>query len=90
MERTHGSLGRAMLAARKKMPRTANKPAPPLFTSLKNGMQQLVETIVPQLNQPSLLTNTAVQSIQREAGGWTVSAYPEGRPADFNPITSTP
>src|SRR6202035_4530974 len=74
MERTHGSLGRAMLAARKKMPRPANQPAPPLFTSLKNGMQQLVETLVHQLNQASLLTNTLVQSIQREAGGWTVSA----------------
>jgi oxygen-dependent protoporphyrinogen oxidase len=79
MERTHGSLGRAMLAARKKMPTPAHKPAPPLFTSLKNGMQQLVETIVPQLNQSSLQTNRAVQSIQREALGWTVSAYPEGR-----------
>jgi hypothetical protein len=55
MERTHGSLGRAMLAARKKMPRPANKPAAPLFTSLKNGMQQLVEVLVPRLNpSPSL------------------------------------
>jgi protoporphyrinogen/coproporphyrinogen III oxidase len=72
MERTHGSLGRAMLAAQKKMPSPANKL--PLFTSLKNGMQQLVETLVPQLNQASLLTNTLVQSIQPEAGGWTVSA----------------
>jgi oxygen-dependent protoporphyrinogen oxidase len=79
MERTHGSLGRAMLAARKKMPGSANKPAPPLFTSLRNGMQQLIETIVPQLNQASLLTNISVQTIQREAVGWTVSAYPEGR-----------
>jgi protoporphyrinogen/coproporphyrinogen III oxidase len=74
MERTYGSLGRAMLAARKKMPRPANKPAAPLFTSLKNGMQQLVETLVPRLNQASLLTNAPVQSIQHEAGGWTLSA----------------
>src|ERR1700757_4682895 len=41
MERTHGSLGRAMLAARKnarkKIPGPP-RPAPPLFTSLKNGM----------------------------------------------------
>jgi oxygen-dependent protoporphyrinogen oxidase len=74
MERTHGSLGRAMLAARRKLPRSSNRPAPPLFTSLKNGMQQLAETIVPRLNQASLLTNTPVQSIQPEAGGWTVSA----------------
>ncbi|MGA9542973.1 MAG: protoporphyrinogen oxidase [Candidatus Sulfotelmatobacter sp.] len=74
MERTHGSLGRAMLAARKKMPPTANKPAASLFTSLKNGMQQLVETLVPRLNASSLITNTPAQAIHPEAGGWTVSA----------------
>ena len=74
MERTHGSLGRAMLAARKKMPRPASKPAAPLFTSLKNGMQQLVETLVPKLNPASLLTNTPVQSIEPRTGGWSVSA----------------
>ena len=73
MERTHGSLGRAMLAARKKIQRPADQPAAPLFTSLKNGMQQLVETLVPRLNQPSLVTNACVQSIQPNAGGWIVS-----------------
>jgi protoporphyrinogen/coproporphyrinogen III oxidase len=74
MERTHGSLGRAMLAAKEKKPRPANQPAPPLFTSLKNGMQQLTETIIPRLNPSSLVTNTSAQSIQQEAGGWVVSA----------------
>jgi oxygen-dependent protoporphyrinogen oxidase len=73
MERTHGSLGRAMLAARRKMPRPANKPAPPLFTSLKNGMQQLPETIVPRLDQNSLRANSAAQSIQQEGGRWIVT-----------------
>jgi protoporphyrinogen/coproporphyrinogen III oxidase len=73
MERTHGSLGRAVLAARKKSPHT-NKPVQPIFTSLKNGMQQLIETIVPRLNPPSLLTSTPVQSIQPRTGGWSVSA----------------
>jgi oxygen-dependent protoporphyrinogen oxidase len=74
MERTHGSLGRAMLAARNRMSHPADQPAPPLFTSLKNGMQQLVETLVPRLNASSLATKTSVQSIHLEAGGWTVSA----------------
>jgi protoporphyrinogen/coproporphyrinogen III oxidase len=74
MERTYGSLGRAMLAARKKMRSNANRPAPPLFTSLKNGMEHLVQTLLPRLNQCSLLTNSAVQSIQPQAGGWTVSS----------------
>jgi oxygen-dependent protoporphyrinogen oxidase len=74
MERSHGSLGRAMLAARKKMPRRSNATAPPIFASLKNGMQHLVEVLVPRLNQASLLVNTTVQSIQHQAGEWTVSA----------------
>jgi protoporphyrinogen/coproporphyrinogen III oxidase len=74
MERNHGSLGRAMLAARKKMRQYARKPAPPLFTSLRNGMQHLVETIIPRLDAASLLTNAAVQSIQREDEGWLVTS----------------
>lgn len=73
MERTHGSLGRTMLAARRKM-RSSTKPAPPLFTSLKNGMQFLTETAVAQLKPACLLTNTTVQAIQSQAGGWTISA----------------
>jgi protoporphyrinogen/coproporphyrinogen III oxidase len=72
MERVHGSMGRAMLAARKKMRQHARKTPPPLFTSLKNGMQYLVEAIVPRLDAASLATNTAVQSVQRENEGWMV------------------
>jgi oxygen-dependent protoporphyrinogen oxidase len=74
MERTHGSLGRAMLAARKKTPAGPRKTAPPLFTSLKNGMQHLAETVVSRLTPTALLTNAPVQAIQREAGSWVVSA----------------
>jgi oxygen-dependent protoporphyrinogen oxidase len=74
MERTHGSLGRAMLAARKKMPaRSAKKPAPPLFTSLRNGMQHLVETLVPRLDAASLRTSTRVESLRWETSGWSVA-----------------
>jgi oxygen-dependent protoporphyrinogen oxidase len=74
MERTHGSLGRAVLAAGNKTPRPSNQPAPPLFTSLKKGMHQLVETLIPRLNPSSLVTNADLQSIQPESGGWTVLA----------------
>ena len=74
MERTHGSLGRAMLAARRKMSAATRKSAPPLFTSLKNGMQHLAETVISRLTPASLLTNAPVQAIQREAGSWIVSA----------------
>jgi len=74
MERAHGSLGLAMFAARRKMSAGPRKPAPPLFTSLKNGMQHLAETVTSRLTPVSLLTNTPVQAIQSEAGGWVVSA----------------
>jgi oxygen-dependent protoporphyrinogen oxidase len=74
MERTHGSLGRAMLAARKKMGKGPRKPAPPLFTTLKDGMQHLAESVTTRLTADSLLTNATVQAIQPEAGGWVVSA----------------
>jgi oxygen-dependent protoporphyrinogen oxidase len=73
MERTHGSLGRAMIAARKKMSSGPRRPAPPLFTSLSNGMQSLAEAIVSRLNPASLLTSTAVKAIEPATGGWTVS-----------------
>jgi protoporphyrinogen/coproporphyrinogen III oxidase len=76
MERTHGSLGRAMLAARRKMSAAPHRAAASLFTSLKNGMQHLAETAGANLDPSSLLTNVRVQAIQPqpEAGGWVVSA----------------
>lgn len=71
MERTHGSLSRAMLAARKNFPRLA-QPAP-IFTSLKNGMQQLVEALIHRLNPSAIHTSQRVQSIEREAASWKIS-----------------
>jgi oxygen-dependent protoporphyrinogen oxidase len=74
MEASHGSLGRAMLAARKRMAQTSKAPAKPLFTSLKDGMQQLVDAVVSRVPVPALRTNTAVQNVQPNREGWTVSA----------------
>jgi oxygen-dependent protoporphyrinogen oxidase len=73
MEESHGSLGRAMLAARKKMSQVPKKPVLTLFTSLKNGMQQLTEGVVSRLSATSLLTKTAVQALHPEGKGWVVS-----------------
>jgi protoporphyrinogen/coproporphyrinogen III oxidase len=79
MERTHGSLGRGMLATRKKIPQGL-RAAPSLFTSLKNGMQSLAEAVVAGLTPSSLRTNVTVQAIQAGPGGWVVSA---GMQSDF-------
>ena len=78
MERTDGSLSRAMLAARRKVLQNSGKPAPPLFTSLKNGMQHLAQAVVSRLTPSSLLTNTTVQRIQPEGGGWVVGSSTAG------------
>jgi oxygen-dependent protoporphyrinogen oxidase len=73
MERTHGSLGKAMLGARKKMSSETQRPAA-LFTSLKNGMQSLAEAVAARLTASSIVTGATVQALQPEAGGWVVSA----------------
>jgi oxygen-dependent protoporphyrinogen oxidase len=78
MERTHGSLGHAMLSARKKIPQSSY--APPLFTSLKGGMQEMVDALAARLEPSALRLNTPVQNIQSENDGWTVSA---GQQSDF-------
>jgi len=74
MEAKYGSLGRAMLAARKKLGAVANVPARPLFTSLKDGMQQMVDALVARLDANALKTSSSVQSVIPEENGWTVSA----------------
>jgi len=73
MEAKYGSLGRAMLAARAHMPNSSNS-SRPLFTSLKNGMQQLVDGLVSRLKPSALYLNRAVKSLQLETGRWIVSS----------------
>ena len=74
MESKHGSLGRAMLAARKKMGAGANVPTRPLFTSLKEGMQQMVDALVARLDANALKTSSPVLSVIPQDNGWTVCA----------------
>ena len=74
MESKHGSLGRAMLASQKKMAQASKGPPRPLFTSLKDGMQQLVDAVLTRLSPASLHPGTPVQSIQPQNGNWIVSA----------------
>jgi protoporphyrinogen/coproporphyrinogen III oxidase len=72
MESKYGSLGRGMLAAHKN--KNAAQPAPPIFTSLKGGMQQLVEALVEGLPDGILRANSPVQAVQKQGRGWVVSA----------------
>jgi protoporphyrinogen/coproporphyrinogen III oxidase len=74
MESKHGSLGRAMLKARKKSAVTPSVPARPLFTSLKNGMRQMVDALVARLDAKALKASAPVLSVIRQDDGWTVCA----------------
>lgn len=72
MEAKYGSLGRAMLAARRNMRHSKNG-SRPLFTSLKDGMQQMVDALVSRLAPSALRVNSPVQSVQRRDGSWLLS-----------------
>ncbi|HZQ69814.1 MAG TPA: protoporphyrinogen oxidase [Terriglobales bacterium] len=74
MEAKHGSLGRAMLSARRKMAHASSTPARPLFTSLKEGMQQLIDALLPRLSPGSLRVGVSVQALQPQDDGWLISA----------------
>ena len=68
MEAKYGSLGRAMLAARK------NKPSspPPIFSSLRDGMTRLVDVLVPKLDPIRLRIGLPIQEVQRREYGWLI------------------
>jgi oxygen-dependent protoporphyrinogen oxidase len=72
MESKYGSLGRGMLAAHKNLKPAQS--APPIFTSLKGGMQQLTEALVARLSGDVLRANCHVQAVQKQDRGWVVSA----------------
>jgi len=78
MESKHGSLGRAMLGlrkeARRKMGAATKVPTRPLFSSLKDGMQQMVDALAARLDVRALKTSAPVQSVIRQDNGWTVCA----------------
>jgi oxygen-dependent protoporphyrinogen oxidase len=84
MERKYGSLTRGMLAAHRQMKARAktarhdsasqeSRSGPPaIFTSLRGGMQQLVDAIVARLEPASIQLNVAVGGILKTGAGWRV------------------
>jgi len=74
MEAKHGSLTRAMLAARKRMAALSHgKPKPPLFSSMKNGMAQLVDAIVATLDPAAIRAGTEISNVRRTGEGWELT-----------------
>jgi oxygen-dependent protoporphyrinogen oxidase len=90
MESEYGSLTRGMLAAHRKMRARAKaaakvngsgqamasaRPAPrSIFTSLRGGMQQLIDALTARLDPASVRLATPVSAIEKTADGWKVAA----------------
>jgi len=74
MEEKYGSLSRAMLEAHRKMAAMAKSHAPrPLFSSLKDGMQQMVNAVTARLDPHSIRLRVSVRGIYRSNGGWRLA-----------------
>ncbi len=69
MEAKHGSLGRGMISARRKIAKSAIAPKP-IFTSLRNGMQQMVDAIEQRLTTSAVRKSTIVHAVQFRGSAW--------------------
>ena len=79
MEARYGSLTRGMLATHKQMRARAAqngmRPTPrPVFTTLRGGMQQLVNALEGRIDAGSIRRSTAVRKIEKNSSGWKVTA----------------
>ncbi len=90
MEAKNGSLGRAMVASRRKLkaergsagqPRAA---VPTLFTSLKEGMQQMIDALLARIPANNCRLGTRVEAVNPESGKWLVVS--EGRTEEFDSV----
>jgi oxygen-dependent protoporphyrinogen oxidase len=90
MEEKYGSLSRAM-AAHNKMRATASKQLPrPLFSSLKDGMQSLVDAITARLARGLVRLNTRVRGIYPQNDGWRIAIDMGGSEVFDSVILATP
>jgi oxygen-dependent protoporphyrinogen oxidase len=82
IEAKHGSLGRAMVAASRSQRGAALRP---IFTSLKDGMQQMTDALVSRIPATALRTNAAIESVKSESGKWLVVSA-GGHTAEFDGV----
>src|SRR3989440_8153228 len=66
MEASHGSLGRAMLAGRKKIVHASSGSPRPLFSSLKEGKQQMTNALAARLCSSSVWLSPSVPQVSFE------------------------
>lgn len=91
MEEKYGSLSRAMVAAHNKMRAVAAKqPKRPLFSSLRDGMQLVVDSVTARLDPGSIRLNTRVRGIYPQDDRWRVAIDMGGSEVFDSIIVATP
>jgi len=91
MEEKSGSLSRALLAAHNQMRATGGKQPPrPLFSSLKDGMQQMVDALVARLDHSSVRLRTRIRGVYPEDDGWRIAIDMGGNEIFHAVIVATP
>jgi oxygen-dependent protoporphyrinogen oxidase len=70
MQLRHGSLGKATIKNRSQ---AIGKSSRPIFTSLKDGMQELVSALLLRIPASSVRSNGPIQSLRSVDNGWRVS-----------------
>jgi protoporphyrinogen/coproporphyrinogen III oxidase len=73
MEASYGSLTRAMLAVRKARPAGGGRPPRATFTTLRGGLQQMIDTLAGGLNPEFIRLNAPARTLERMAEGWRVT-----------------
>src|SRR6185437_7165559 len=94
IEAKQGSLGRAMVAARKLRNLSTDQgsagqsraavPPRSLFTSVKNGMQAITDALAAQIADAERRLDTQVQTVNPEFGKWLVAS--NGRTEEFDSV----
>ncbi|WP_263358461.1 protoporphyrinogen oxidase [Acidicapsa ligni] len=76
MEARYGSLTRAMLAGRRAMRAAQGKSggAKPIFTTLRHGLQQMVDAMTARLESDRLHVKSPIVAVEREGDGWLVKS----------------
>lgn len=84
MERESGSLVRATLKARRARTKSSSAKPQPLFTSLKNGMQQMVDAAVGALPPERVRLGQTVSAVQPLGDDWQIEVA--GRTERFQAV----
>jgi oxygen-dependent protoporphyrinogen oxidase len=92
LEQRHGSLSRGLLRSRKQREKgdgRASAPRP-IFTSLRNGMQQMAEAAAAHLEPGRVQVNDTVRAVRRESDGWRVIGSRSATEVFESVIVATP